>query len=121
MFVASSHPDGRVDCSHRGGRPGFLKRRGHDLLIPDYAGNSMFGTLGNFALNPQGGLSLVDFGNNRQLQLTGNVTLLFDAPDPADDTGGTGRWWTFTPTEWVVMPLPSGLGWTFVDNSASNP
>lgn len=121
MFVASSHPDGRVDCSHRGGRPGFIKRSGNDLVIPDYAGNSMFGTLGNFALNPQGGLSLVDFRNNRQLQLTGNVTLLFDAPDVDDDTGGTKRWWLFTPTEWVVTQLPTGLRWTIVDNSPFNP
>lgn len=121
MFVASSHPDGRVDCSHRGGRPGFVKRSGHDLKIPDYAGNSMFGTLGNFALNPQGGLSLVDFENNRQLQLTGHVTLLFDTPDVDVDTGGTRRWWLFTPTEWVVMQLPTGLGWTIADNSPFNP
>jgi predicted pyridoxine 5'-phosphate oxidase superfamily flavin-nucleotide-binding protein len=121
MFVASSHPDGRVDCSHRGGEPGFLKRSGHDIMIPDYAGNSMFGTLGNFALNPQGGLSLIDFGNKRQLQLTGDVALLFDVPDADGDTGGTGRWWRFTPTEWVVMPLPGGLGWKLVDNSPYNP
>lgn len=121
MFVASSHPDGRVDCSHRGGNPGFMKRSGHALMIPDYAGNSMFGTLGNFALNPAGGLSLVDFGGNRQLQLTGSVDLFFDAPESDGDTGGTGRWWRFTPTEWVVMPLPSGLEWKFVDNSPSNP
>jgi predicted pyridoxine 5'-phosphate oxidase superfamily flavin-nucleotide-binding protein len=121
LFVSSAHPDGRLDCSHRGGKPGFIQRSGNDLVIPDYAGNSMFGTLGNFALNPQGGLSLVDFDSNRQLQLTGRVTLQFDTPDPDGQTGGTGRWWRFTPTEWVVMPLPAGVDWTYVDSSPYNP
>lgn len=121
MFVASAHPDGRVDCSHRGGKPGFIQRNGQDLLVPDYEGNAMFGTLGNFALNPKAGLSLVDFGGQRQLQLTGSVALLFDAPDADGDTGGTGRWWRFTPAAWAVRPLPPGLEWTLVDSSPFNP
>ena len=37
-----------VDVSHRGGRPGFIKVVGNSLTIPDYPGNNLFNTLGNF-------------------------------------------------------------------------
>jgi hypothetical protein len=47
--------DGSADASHRGGSPGFVavqdERR---LSFPDYAGNTMFMTLGNIAANPRG-------------------------------------------------------------------
>ncbi|MDQ7078330.1 MAG: hypothetical protein Q9M45_10930 [Robiginitomaculum sp.] len=46
FFVASAHPDGRTDVSHRGGKPGFVRVQEGKLYIPDYQGNNMFGTLG---------------------------------------------------------------------------
>src|SRR4030095_10907423 len=50
LFIASVHAAAGADASHRGGQPGFVRvldeRR---LLIPDYAGNNMFQTLGNIA------------------------------------------------------------------------
>ncbi len=51
-----------VDVSHRGGRPGFVLVA-HEtlLLIPDYAGNCLFNTLGNISLNPKCGLLFIDF------------------------------------------------------------
>src|SRR5262245_8801280 len=61
FFVASAHPNGSVDCSHRGGKPGFITVEGNTLHIPDYPGNSMFGTLGNLVLNPRAGLTFIDF------------------------------------------------------------
>jgi len=121
FFVASGLSRGAIDASHRGGRAGFVKVRGGVLHIPDYQGNSMFGTLGNFAVNPRAGLAFIDFARGRQLQLTGDVRLEFDTASDFDATGGTGRWWTFTPRSWIVSPLRAGLEWTSPENSRFNP
>lgn len=121
FFVASAHPDGPVDTSHRGGKAGFVRLRDDRLVVPDYPGNSMFNTFGNFHLNPRAGLAFVDFETNRQLKLTGNVRLDFEAGDPEGVTGGTGRWWEFEPTAWIVEPLLTPLRWVFVDPSPFNP
>ena len=48
FFIASAHPEGGADASHRGGRPGFVRVTGQrSLAFPDYPGNNMFNTLGN--------------------------------------------------------------------------
>lgn len=119
-FVASAYPGGGVDCSHRGGKRGFIQLRGDELIIPDYAGNSMFCTLGNISVNPNAGLALVDFENQRQLKLSGDARLDLSAPMSPDHTGGTGRWWSLKPRKWEISPLTSGK-WHWVDDSPFNP
>jgi predicted pyridoxine 5'-phosphate oxidase superfamily flavin-nucleotide-binding protein len=121
LFVASSHPDGRVDASHRGGSPGFVRSSGDVLLIPDYVGNSMYNTLGNFAVHPRAGLTFVDFDHGRQLQLTGDVELRFDVEAELQLTGGTGRWWAFRPRRWIASSWNQPLAWKYVDASRFNP
>jgi hypothetical protein len=121
LFVASSHADGRLDASHRGGSPGFVRSSGDLLLIPDYAGNSMYNTLGNFAVHPRAGLTFVDFDHARQLQLTGDVELRFDVQSELELTGGTGRWWAFRPRRWIASSWNQPLAWKYVDASPFNP
>lgn len=121
FFVASAHPDGAVDASHRGGRPGFVEVKNAELRVPDYPGNSMFATLGNFAVDPRAGLAFVDFQNNRQLRLTGDVRLDLDAGESDGETGGAGRWWAFTPRRWIASPLTTSFDWTLIDSSPFNP
>jgi uncharacterized protein len=62
-----------VDVSHRGGDAGFAMveavGNGTRLLVPDFAGNGFFNTLGNLALDPRAGLLFVDFANGHLLQL----------------------------------------------------
>lgn len=109
FFVASyvEHDDGSrdVDVSHRGGPAGFVRIDEHGtLVIPDYAGNNFFNTLGNFVTNPVAGLLFVDFERRDLLQLTGRVTLgLGEASDTA------ARHWRVTPEAIVrrrgVVPL----------------
>jgi predicted pyridoxine 5'-phosphate oxidase superfamily flavin-nucleotide-binding protein len=104
LFVASEHPSGGVDASHRGGNPGFIQVVDPTRLrIPDYAGNGMFNTLGNFAVNPRAGLIIPDFENGRTLQLTGRADILWDVDDPENETGGTGRYWDFRIDRWVQI------------------
>jgi len=79
FFIASFHPQGGPDASHRGGRPGFVNVLGADhLVFPDYPGNAMFNTLGNLSAYPQAGLLFVDFATGGVLQLTGRATVSRD-------------------------------------------
>ena len=62
LFIASAHPEGGADISHRGGNGGFVRVvDARTLLVPDYAGNTMFQTLGNLQAHPQAGLLWIDF------------------------------------------------------------
>lgn len=121
FFVASAHGSGRVDASHRGGNPGFVRLDGQRLSIPDYPGNSMYMTLGNFAANPRAGLVFVDFRRGMQLQLTGDVQLDLNRGEVAGETGGTGRWWVFYTRQWRVTPLNMPLSWRLIEPSPYNP
>jgi uncharacterized protein len=82
LFIATRHPQAGADASHRGGKPGFVRvasrRR---LVIPDYAGNKMFNTLGNIAAQPRAGLLFVDFGSGATLQLSGRGKILWEGQE----------------------------------------
>ncbi len=79
FFIASWHPEGGADASHRGGRPGFVHVRDERTLeFPDYPGNSMFIALGNLAGHPRAGLLFVDFGRGDLLQLTGRAEIRWE-------------------------------------------
>ena len=76
FFIASFHPKGGADASHRGGNPGFVRvLDASRLAFPDYVGNNMFNTLGNLAHHPQAGLLFVDFESGDVLQLAGRASL----------------------------------------------
>lgn len=118
FFVASAHPEQGLDASHRGGRPGFVQVLSpHRLRIPDYAGNNMFNTLGNFASFPHAGLVFPDFERNRVLQLSGRPEVLWDEPDESGRTGGTARCWEFEVESWRESELAFDLHWQFINYS----
>jgi predicted pyridoxine 5'-phosphate oxidase superfamily flavin-nucleotide-binding protein len=122
LFVATAHPTGGVDASHRGGNPGFIRMLDHRTLrIPDYIGNSMFNTLGNLVVNPQAGLVFLDCDRSRTLQLVGRTTIQWNLDDPAHPTGGTHRYWDFKVERWLETDLLQPLQWEFLDYSPYNP
>ena len=122
LFVASAHPQQGADASHRGGRPGFVQIvADNNLRIPDYSGNSMFNTLGNFESYPRAGLAFLDFERGRLLQLTGRPVIRWDLDDPQQHTGGSGRFWDFEVDRWRESDLPCQLHWEFIDFSPFNP
>jgi len=122
FFVGSGVPEQHYDVSYRGGAPGFVTAvSAQQLLIPDYKGNSMFNTLGNFELNPHAGLVFIDFESNILLQLTGTAKVLWDQKDEHNTSGGSKRFWRFTIASWRETQLPPGLHWTFFDYSPHNP
>lgn len=122
FFVASAHPEGKLDASHRGGDPGFVQFVSDDTIrIPDYPGNSMFNTLGNFHLYPHGGLVFLDFDRPRTLQFVGQTSIELDADDAPQFTGGSGRYWELEIDRWREGSLPQDWTWDFLDASPHNP
>ena len=79
FFIGSGHGDAGFDASHRGGAPGFVEVLGaRRIAWPDYAGNSMFQTLGNLASDPRTGLVFADFATGDVLQLSGRARVDWD-------------------------------------------
>lgn len=122
LFVASAHPEQGVDVSHRGGYPGFVNIiNNRQLCIPDFAGNSMFNTLGNFTTYPYAGLIFIDFERGQLLQLTGKPEILWDMDDPDRETGGTRRYWQFDISRWQESTVPYRFAWELLDYSPHIP
>ena len=91
------------------------------LRIPDYIGNSMFNTLGNFTANPRAGLIFPDFESGRTLQLIGRPEILYDVDGSAEETGGTKRYWLLHIDRWLETTQAAPLSWEFLDASPYNP
>ena len=115
LFVASyvEHETGRrqVDVSHRGGKRGFVRIDPDGVLtVPDFAGNRFFNTLGNFVVNPKGGLVFPDWETGDLLQLTGDVEVVLDSPE-IKDFQGAERFWRFRPRQIMYRPKALPLRW----------
>jgi ferredoxin-NADP reductase/predicted pyridoxine 5'-phosphate oxidase superfamily flavin-nucleotide-binding protein len=122
FFVSSAHPEQGVDASHRGGHPGFVQvLNPHRLRIPDFVGNNMFNTLGNFVSYPYAGLVFIDFDRGRALQLSGRPKVLLHESDKRGETGGTARYWEFEIEAWRESELPLRVEWKFLDYSPHIP
>lgn len=121
LFLGTTGPNGRMDVSHRGGRPGFASFRDGTIWLPDFSGNSMFNTLGNLHLDPHCGLVVPDFLNGRQYQLSGHAKIHFDVPDEIAQTGGTMRWIEFQADDDGFASAALPIRWVFVDASPFNP
>jgi hypothetical protein len=80
------------------------------LRIPDHAGNSMYTTLGNLAVNDRAALVFWDFDHNVLLHLRGRTRLGFGEPDEQGRSGGTGRFWYFIVERWTSQ----GVAFPFV-------
>ena len=114
LFIASAHA-GQADVSHRGGAPGFVRCDDEGrLLLPDYAGNFFFNTLGNLLLEPRAGLLFIDFERGDLLQLSATAELIWDGP-LVDAHPGALRLLRLTVTGMVRTRGGLPLGWTAGD------
>jgi len=90
FFIATSYPAAQhaneslhgADVSHRGGKPGFVRVDGDGaLLVPDFAGNRYFNTLGNIAVNPQAGLLFIDYVAGDLLYLAVDAEIIWQGAE----------------------------------------
>jgi predicted pyridoxine 5'-phosphate oxidase superfamily flavin-nucleotide-binding protein len=122
FFVASAHSTYGPDVSHRGGKPGFVKILENGAFrIPDFRGNSMLSSFGNFTVNPNAGLVFADYESRRILQLTGKASLFWDQQDPEGETGGTNRFWEFRTESWRESEIMDSIHERFLEYSPFNP
>ena len=65
FFLATASEDS-VDCSFKGGAPGFVKITGPATVeFPDYDGNRMYRSLGNIKRSARVGLLFLDFAGGK--------------------------------------------------------
>jgi predicted pyridoxine 5'-phosphate oxidase superfamily flavin-nucleotide-binding protein len=80
FFLATSTAD-NVDCSFKGGVPGFVRVVGDNVIAwPDYDGNRMYRSLGNILRNPRVGLLFIRFdgtlfNNASRLRINGHAEI----------------------------------------------
>lgn len=87
-FVASVNPraaDGvtsGADVSHRGGRPGFVRIDDErTLTAPDFVGNFLFNTLGNWQIDNRAGLLFLDFSTGTVAYVAARAEVIWDGPE----------------------------------------
>ncbi len=80
FFLATASAES-VDCSFKGGDPGFVRVVGDNAIAwPDYDGNRMYRSLGNVSVNPRVGVLFINmegelFNNAGRLRLNGHATV----------------------------------------------
>ena len=122
FFIGSANTKGNLDVSHRGGNPGFVELVDDNTIrIPDYKGNSMFNTFGNFMLNDHAAALFWDFESGKLLQMFGTAKIHWDNPGTEKETAGTERYWEFTFTKWMEQKIGRDFTWEFLDYSPHNP
>jgi len=91
-FFVATHAHGGADISHRGGNPGFIKRQGDTLWIPDFRGNRYMNTLGNMLAEPRAALLFLDFNNGDVLHLQGRTEIRWQKEN-LPNFDGAERFW----------------------------
>jgi uncharacterized protein len=121
FFITSFYSETGVDASHRGGKPGFVQIiNANQLVFPDYAGNNMFQTLGNLAVNPRAGLLFVDFEQGHTLQCTGTATVIWESAQFAQIPGAQ-RLIEFRIEQVLETRDATSLRWQFGEYSPAIP
>ncbi|MBE0609037.1 MAG: pyridoxamine 5'-phosphate oxidase family protein [Dehalococcoidia bacterium] len=85
FFIATQGANGNLDCSYKGGEPGFVRVIDeHTVAFPNYDGNGQYMTTGNILETGKVGLLFIDFQNQWRMRLNGTATIDFDDPLKAE-------------------------------------
>lgn len=88
FFLATSDSEGNLDCSYKGGEPGFIRVvDDRTLAFPMYDGNGMFMSAGNMAEHANVGMLFIDFWNQFRMRVNGRASIDFDDPLMAEYPG----------------------------------
>ena len=81
FFLATVDERGHVNCSYKGGEPGFVRVVDErTIAFPNYDGNGMYLSMGNIREARQVGMLFIDFENQGRMRLNGEATIHFDDP-----------------------------------------
>ncbi|WP_394842683.1 pyridoxamine 5'-phosphate oxidase family protein [Pendulispora brunnea] len=124
IATAAADPSEGLDVSHRGGKPGFVRREEHDgdtvLTWPEFRGNFYFNTLGNIAQNPRSSLLFIDFDTGNCLSLLGESEILWEDPALAAFAGAQ-RFVRFRVTSGLFQPDAVPLRWSAPEQARELP
>ena len=91
FFLATVDPEGRPNCSYKGGDPGFVKVLDErTLAFPNYDGNGMYLSMGNALATGEVGMLFVDFERRNRIRVNGTARI-----DENDELMGSYRYAQF--------------------------
>jgi predicted pyridoxine 5'-phosphate oxidase superfamily flavin-nucleotide-binding protein len=121
FFIGSVHKQAGMDCSHRGGNPGFVRvKDDRRVVFADYSGNNMFQTLGNLSLDSRAALLFLDFETGGTLQVSGRAKIIWDEA-LAREWAGVQRLIEVEVLKTLEAASASPLRWRLLDYSPFNP
>ncbi|MEO5973581.1 MAG: pyridoxamine 5'-phosphate oxidase family protein [Ilumatobacteraceae bacterium] len=81
FFLATVDARGNVNCSYRGGEPGFVRAVDeHTIVFPNYDGNGMYLSMGNVLEASEVGILFIDFETRNRMRFNGTASI--DLKDP---------------------------------------
>ena len=81
FFLATGDADGNLDCSYKGGEPGFVRVVDEQTIaFPIYDGNGMFMSTGNILEHAKVGMLFIDFENQWRMRVNGEAQIAYDHP-----------------------------------------
>ncbi len=81
FFLTTCDDQGNVDCSYKGGDPGFVRVIDEQTLVfPSYDGNGMFMSAGNILRHARVGLLFIDWETGWRMRVNGTASVDFDDP-----------------------------------------
>ncbi len=81
FFLATGDDEGNLDCSYKGGEPGFVRVIGErTVAFPNYDGNGMFMSTGNILLHSKVGMLFIDWEHQWRMRLNGVASIHYDHP-----------------------------------------
>lgn len=85
FFLATQGADGGLDCSYKGGQPGFIRVVDErTLAFPHYDGNGQFMSTGNILETGKVGMLFIDWPTQWRMRVNGTATIDFDDPLKAE-------------------------------------
>jgi len=79
FFLATVDPQGRPNCSYKGGDPGFVRVvDDRTLAFPNYDGNGMYLSMGNALATGEVGMLFIDFEKRHRMRVNGVASVIED-------------------------------------------
>src|SRR5260370_23344728 len=79
FFLATVDPQGRPNCSYKGGDPGFVRvMNDRPLAFPNSDGHGTYLSMGNALATGEGGMLFIDFEKRHRMRVNGIAIVIED-------------------------------------------